>query len=251
MLLTTSGDYNLPGRFSGRIGSAVLWLVQHIPAPVAATVEKYIHKHHDYYQVFGDDEQGKPGSSSAKWRSLHMPDDLTGKSVIDIGCAEGFFCLEFAKRHADIVVGVDVRLTTLICAGLLASKHKASIRYQLAAFPEFRVRRKYDYVLCLSVLHHLLSTKDIWKVISDKNHADDRHKLLQYIRALYTMTNEGGSCIVEMPYEYDEPGKKEHVDFDLFNEYFLAAGFASARILGGWEHSERGKKDRVIYTALA
>jgi SAM-dependent methyltransferase len=250
MPFTTSGDYKLPGRLFRGIGTAVLWLVSWIPADAAAPMEKYIHKRHDYYQVFGDNEREIPGSSSAKWRALHLPDDLTGKSIIDIGCAEGFFCLESAKRGAGMVVGVDVRLSTLICAILLASKHKVSIRYHLAAFPDFRVRQKYDYVLCLSVLHHLLSTKDIWKVISDKNYANDKQKLLLYLRALRTMTNEGGSCIVEMPYEYDEPGEKKHVDFELFNEYLLAAGFASARIIDEWEHTEREKKDRVVYIGL-
>jgi hypothetical protein len=100
------------------------------------------------------------------------------------------------------------------------------------------------------VLHHLLSTKDIWKVISDKNYANDKQKLLLYLSALRTMTNEGDSCIVEMPYEYDEPDEKKHVDFELFNEYFLEAGFASARILDEWEHTEREKKDRIAYIGL-
>jgi cyclopropane fatty-acyl-phospholipid synthase-like methyltransferase len=245
-MLTTSGDYQLPGRFSRSIGNAVLWLVRWTPAPI----EAWIHKRHAYYQVFTNDKTETRGTSSAKWEALHMPADLTGKSVIDIGCSEGFFCLEAAKRGATMVLGVDARLTSLICARLLALKHRAGIKFSMAVFPCVRVRRRFDYVLCLSVLHHLVSTKDIWKIVSDKKYAKDRYKLQQYLRVLHSMTDEAGSCIVEMPYEYDERADRMHVDFDLLTQCFLEAGFASARVLCQWQHAEDGTKDRVVYVGL-
>ena len=36
-----------------------------------------------------------------------IPADLTGKSVLDIGCNGGFYSIEMKKRGADRVVGID------------------------------------------------------------------------------------------------------------------------------------------------
>jgi tRNA (mo5U34)-methyltransferase len=44
-------------------------------------------------------------SSSASPR--HLPDDLTGKSVLDIGCNAGFYSLEMKRRGAARVLGID------------------------------------------------------------------------------------------------------------------------------------------------
>src|SRR3954451_1354374 len=44
-----------------------------------------------------------------KWRTFAhaIPDDLTGKSVLDIGCTAGFYSIEMARRGAARVVGID------------------------------------------------------------------------------------------------------------------------------------------------
>lgn len=244
MRLTLSRDYLLPGRLSRGIGNLLLLLLPWIP--MSESMEEWIHKRHSYYQVF-EAEDVTYGGSRAKWNALNLPADLSGKSVLDIGCSEGFFCLESAKNGADLVMGLDSRLISLVCAKLLALKQKADIKYQMAVFPNFRLRQQFDYVLCLSVLHHLVSTKDIWKIMSDNNYADDRHKLEQYLHHLYSITKTGGSCFVEMPYEYDEANEMKNVDFKLFTRCLLKAGFSSAKILCKWQHTEQERKDRVIY----
>lgn len=44
-----------------------------------------------------------------RWADLTdaVPADLTGKRILDIGCADGFFTLELARRGASEVVSVD------------------------------------------------------------------------------------------------------------------------------------------------
>ena len=37
----------------------------------------------------------------------HLPEDLTGKTVLDIGCNAGFYSMEMKRRGAERVVGVD------------------------------------------------------------------------------------------------------------------------------------------------
>src|SRR5215472_13507241 len=51
-----------------------------------------------------------PDYPASRWRVLDsvIPKDLSGKSVLDIGCNSGFFSLEMKKRSAERVVGIDI-----------------------------------------------------------------------------------------------------------------------------------------------
>src|SRR5512147_222462 len=46
---------------------------------------------------------------TVKWErfAAAVPRDLTGKSVLDIGCNAGFFAIEMKRRGAARVVGID------------------------------------------------------------------------------------------------------------------------------------------------
>ncbi len=56
------------------------------------------------YQNFWNRKGGS--DSSGKLQALKLP-NLEGKSLLDIGCNEGFFCMEAKKRGAARVVGID------------------------------------------------------------------------------------------------------------------------------------------------
>src|SRR5579884_1950548 len=45
-----------------------------------------------------------------KWKHIQsaFPEDMSGASVLDIGCNGGFYSIEMKRRGADRVVGVDV-----------------------------------------------------------------------------------------------------------------------------------------------
>jgi SAM-dependent methyltransferase len=207
---------------------------------------------HKYYQsVNGYKDPLGQGESLNKWEAMQMPLDLTGKSVLDIGCAEGFFCLKSAERGAQRIVGVDFRWRTLLAAKLIALQNGYDIEYRLGTFTETGFEGKYDYVLCLSVLHHCLSSKNIWKILTDIACEDDRNRLNLYLKCLADQTSPKGHCIVELPYEYDDPSEREKIDFEFINKYFLSAGFKRIANIGTWQHSDRNqmRKDRIIYVA--
>ncbi len=44
-----------------------------------------------------------------KWNGFkeHLPMDLSGKRILDVGCSEGFFSIEAKRRGADYVLGID------------------------------------------------------------------------------------------------------------------------------------------------
>jgi SAM-dependent methyltransferase len=50
---------------------------------------------------------GSSNPATEKPPYFGLPEDLTGKRVLDIGCAEGFFSFEAEKRGAREVIGID------------------------------------------------------------------------------------------------------------------------------------------------
>jgi SAM-dependent methyltransferase len=57
-------------------------------------------------------------------RLRHLLPDLSGKTVLDVGCSCGYFALEFARRGAVAVTGIDVDATNVARAQFCASTLK-------------------------------------------------------------------------------------------------------------------------------
>lgn len=248
MGVTASGDYILPGKSKIAFGNFLLAFTDKVPR----FVFDIISERHKYYQAFNRDmAENSQGLSMNKWRVMNVPEDLSGKTVLDIGCAEGFFCLEAARRGAKTVIGIDSRFNTLLAAKALARRLELPVTYRLDVFPELLFRGKFDYVFCLSVLHHMVSTKDIWKVLTNDAFIKDRENLISYSTVLKNRTAKGGTCILEIPYEYDETPMPGSVIFTKFNDILFKAGFDNVVCTGEWDHEEANipRKNRVIYTA--
>lgn len=245
---TVSGAYVLPGTFSRKVFNAALRWAPLVPGPIA---RGFLRKHRPY-QVQGEEANAdSQGISWKKWRVLDIPENLAGKSLLDVGCAEGLFCLESARRGASRVVGIDARFTALLSGTFQAKQERLAVAFRIGVFPQLGLRDRFDYVLCLSVLHHLVSSKDIWKVLNDQAYADDLEKLRESLAMLRTLTAPGGRCVVEIPFEYEDEESRRAVNFDRFNQELVKAGFSSSRYLGTWEHAARNqsRKDRPIYSA--
>jgi len=93
-----------------------------------------------------------------KWKHIApaIPLDLSGATVLDIGCNGGFYSLEMKRRGAKHVVGIDVDDRYLNQArfaaetlGLEIEFAKKSV-YQVDSLPG-----QFDYVLFMGVLYHL------------------------------------------------------------------------------------------------
>lgn len=250
MKVSPSGDYKLPTPFQCLAGNLALRNARFFPLELR---NKFIERHTGY-QVFGDKELGDAeGVSLRKWEALQLPRDLRGASVLDIGCAEGFFCRQSASNGAGPVVGVDTSVTRLMCASFISMKERLNINYRMAVFPNIKSRTKYAYIICLSVLHHSLVCKDIWKVLTVPELKSDLLVLRQQLRFLRSINLDGGKCLIEMPYEYEDPAERKVVDFNLFNTELTKSGFAKAKCLGSWDYNPQYQqiKDRLIYVAEA
>jgi tRNA (mo5U34)-methyltransferase len=93
-----------------------------------------------------------------KWRTFQhaIPSDLTGKTVLDIGCNAGFYSIEMKRRGADRVVGIDSDEGYLAQARFAAEVNGADIEFrELDIYDVARLRERFDLVLFMGVLYHL------------------------------------------------------------------------------------------------
>ncbi len=95
---------------------------------------------------------------SFKWRMFEhaIPEDLTGKSVLDIGCNAGFYSLEMKRRGAARVVGIDSDPAYLAQARFAAEVRGVDIEFrELDVYDVAKLREQFDLVLFMGVLYHL------------------------------------------------------------------------------------------------
>ena len=85
-----------------------------------------------------------------------LPEDLTGKTVLDVGCNAGTFGLALKRRGAAHVVGIDTDPRYLAQARLAADVQGLELElHQLSVFDVAKLGRKFDVVLFMGVLYHL------------------------------------------------------------------------------------------------
>src|SRR4051794_17137236 len=93
-----------------------------------------------------------------KWRHFAeaVPLDLTGKTVLDIGCNAGFYSIEMKRRGAERVVAIDSDQVYLAQARFAAEVSEAEIEFhQLSVYDVATLNEKFDVVLFLGVFYHL------------------------------------------------------------------------------------------------
>jgi tRNA (mo5U34)-methyltransferase len=95
----------------------------------------------------------------AKFRRFapHLPDDLSGKSVLDIGCNAGFYSIEMKRRGAGRVVGIDSDERYLAQARLATETLGFDdIEFaQLDVYDVGALGETFDLVIFMGVLYHL------------------------------------------------------------------------------------------------
>jgi len=96
-----------------------------------------------------------PSNFFAHFQSA-LPRDLRGKSVLDIGCNAGFYCLEMKRRGAARVVGIEHDPRYLAQARFAASVSGVDVELrQLDVYDVAQLGERFDVVLFMGVLYHL------------------------------------------------------------------------------------------------
>jgi tRNA (mo5U34)-methyltransferase len=95
---------------------------------------------------------------AVKWHrfAAAVPQDLSGKTVLDIGCNAGFYSMEMKRRGAARVLGLDSDDEYLAQARFAAQVNGLDIEFlRLSVYDVGALGEKFDVVLFLGVLYHL------------------------------------------------------------------------------------------------
>lgn len=85
-----------------------------------------------------------------------IPEDLTGKTVLDIGCNGGFYSMEMKRRGAARVVGIDSDDDYLRQAKFAAEVLGHQIEFRnLSVYDVAKLGERFDVVIFMGVLYHL------------------------------------------------------------------------------------------------
>ena len=85
-----------------------------------------------------------------------LPLDMTGKTVLDIGCNAGFYSMEMKRRGADRVLGIDDDAHCLAQARFATQVEGLSVEYrQLSVWDIGALGETFDLVIFMGVLYHL------------------------------------------------------------------------------------------------
>ena len=86
----------------------------------------------------------------------NLPADLTGKTVLDIGCNGGFYSLEMKRRGAERVLGIDTDEGYLRQARLAAEVTETDVEFRrMAVWDVGSLGERFDLVIFMGVLYHL------------------------------------------------------------------------------------------------
>ncbi len=139
-----------------------------------------------------------------KWQqiALHLPEDLSGKTVLDIGCNAGFYSVECAKRGAK-VTAIDVDQHYLKQAEWVMTRFglNSSVDFhQMQVYDLAGTDWQFDIVLFLGVFYHL------------------RYPLL----ALDIVTEKVKDLLVFQTFSFESKDEHEEVeDFDFKNREIM------------------------------
>ena len=159
-----------------------------------------------------------PNYPQDKWDFIekHIPKNLEGKTVLDIGCNAGFFSIKMKERGAKHVVGIDYKPINVERARFVAEVLNMDIEYRLGDVYETILTSNihYDYVIFLGLFYHLRYPL----IVLDKLSEITKEKLIfqTEIRGTPTITNPSSTpkpLRLEDDYDGNEKQIFEHPDF--------------------------------------
>jgi cyclopropane fatty-acyl-phospholipid synthase-like methyltransferase len=85
-----------------------------------------------------------------------FPSAPVGKTILDVGCHTGFYCLMAASEGAEYCMGIDVERSRIEKGRMLTKKENiTNVELVAADIFKYEPPQRFDIVLCLNVLQHV------------------------------------------------------------------------------------------------
>ncbi|APX96587.1 class I SAM-dependent methyltransferase [Natronorubrum daqingense] len=97
----------------------------------------------------------------------HLPDDLSGKHVLDIGPKHGFYSIEAMNRGAESVTAIDINAEREGVYDTLNEIFEFDLQLIIDDIMEHKFDREFDVVICFGVLHYIQDQKRFLDILSD------------------------------------------------------------------------------------
>ena len=137
-------------------------------------------------------------------KKLKFLPNLQGKTVLVVGCAEGFFLREARQRGAISVKGIEMCKERVEVASFINKLWGYDIDVEYGDF--MSLEGQWDVVICFSVLHHCKENDtDIfnsWEVINNRM---EEH--LEIIKKVSSLTKETTLFEYPLKNDFEELGK--------------------------------------------
>jgi tRNA (mo5U34)-methyltransferase len=136
-----------------------------------------------------------------------LPADLSGKSVLDIGCNAGFYSIEMKRRGASYVLGIDSDDHYLRQAEFVASAlgYEGIAFRNLSVYDVARLGRRFDVVIFMGVFYHLRHPLLALDLIRE-HVADDLMVFQSLTRGSDRIPRVKPDYDFNEPDDFDEPG---------------------------------------------
>jgi tRNA (mo5U34)-methyltransferase len=155
-----------------------------------------------------------------------IPRDLSGLRILDIGCAEGFFAIEMARRGAQ-VVAVDAAPQYIARLNwLIAHFGLANITTRVATIESMaEANERFDFVLMIALLYHLRSPQLGLDIVSKFTNT-------LYLESLLHDSNDNSYLYLRQPVEGVQFMPKWIPTEKCILDMLAFAGFSNTTILG-------------------
>ena len=147
-----------------------------------------------------------------------LPRDLSGKTVLDIGCNAGFYAIEMKRRGAERVLGIDSDARYLAQARFAVDVLGMEIEFrQMPVWDVASLRERFDVVLFMGVLYHLRHPL----LALDLIHEHAARDLL-----VFQSMQRGSHAVAQVARDYDFL-EQEHFDDPAYPAmYFIEHAYA-------------------------
>ena len=157
-----------------------------------------------------------------------LPADLTGRSVLDIGCNAGFYSVEMMRRGASRVVGIDSDERYLAQARLVSETlGYAGIEFRnLSVYDVALLRERFDLVIFMGVLYHLRHPLLALDLIREHVAGD---------RLLFQTMQRGSNNLIDVPEDHPFHIPDTFVPSPIFDDpAYPKMHFIERRYAGDW-----------------